>query len=69
VPVVRQVEGLGLYYEALSLSRGSTGDIARADSVLEQVADNASSRYRARAMLGLGTNALAVGDRKGAMSF
>ena len=69
LPLSRQAESMGHYYRALGLRRSARGDIARADSMFEQVADNASSQYRARGMLALGTNSVAVGDCRTAMSF
>lgn len=69
LPLSRQLESVGHYYRALSLSRGARGDLASAGLMFEQVADQASPRYRARAMLALGTNSVAVGDRRTALSF
>ena len=69
LPLSRQLESVGQYYLALSLNRGSSGDIARAGCLFEWVADNGSSQYRARAILALGTNSCAAGDYQTAMSF
>jgi tetratricopeptide (TPR) repeat protein len=69
LPVSGQLENVGRYYQALSLSRSAGGDITRAGLLFEQVAEVACSQYRAKAMLALGTNSVAVGDRKTATSF
>lgn len=65
----RQSESVGHYYQALSLSRSARGDIAGAESLFQEVADNALFQYRARAMLALGTNSVAVSDLHSAASF
>src|SRR6266404_1673232 len=69
LPLSAQLESVGHYYRALSLSRGVRGDIARARSLFERVAEDASSRYRARAMLALGSKSMRVNDRQTAMLF
>jgi tetratricopeptide (TPR) repeat protein len=69
LPLSSQLEGIGNYYKALSLNQGGRGDTDRARFLLEQVAEGSSSEYRARAMLALGTNSVAVGDHETAMSF
>src|SRR6266850_302174 len=62
LPLSRQSESIGLYYQALNLNRGGRGDTVHAESLLEKVADSASLKYVARAMVALGINAVAVGD-------
>ena len=69
LPVSFQLQDVGRYYQALSLSRSAGGDITRAGSLFEEVANLASSQYRAKAMLALGTNSVALGDHKTATSF
>jgi tetratricopeptide (TPR) repeat protein len=69
LPLSRQLESIGNYYKALSLNQGGRGDTDRARFLLEHVAQGTSSEYRARAMLALGTNSVAVGDHQTAMSF
>lgn len=69
LPLSREWESAGHYYQALALNQGGRGDTVRAGSLFERVADCASSPYRARAMLALGTNSIAVGDHKTAISF
>ena len=69
LPLSCQLESVGHYYRALSLSRSAGGDIARACSLFEQVAETASSRYRARAMIALGSKSMRTGDRQTAVSF
>ena len=69
LPISRQLESIGNYYKALSLNQGGRGDTDGARLLLEGVAHSASSEYRARAMLALGSNSVAVGDHQTAMSF
>ena len=69
LPLSRKVESAGHYYQALSLNRFGHGDTVRAGTLFEQVADNCALRYRARAMLALGTNSLYIGDERTAMYF
>ena len=69
LPLSRHIESAGHYYQALSLNQFGYGDTVRAGALFEQVADNCSFRYRARAMLALGTNSLGIGDQRTAMSF
>jgi tetratricopeptide (TPR) repeat protein len=69
LPPSRQLESMGHYYLALSLNRGTQGDIARANSLFERVADQGPLRYQARAMLALGTKSCRTGDYQTAMSF
>ncbi|MEK6320704.1 MAG: hypothetical protein AABN33_03360 [Acidobacteriota bacterium] len=69
LPLPRQLETVGHYYQALSLNRGGLGDTLRAGRLFEKVADNASLHYRARAMLALGSNYVVVGEHKTAMLF
>jgi len=68
LPLSRQSESIGLYYQALNLNRGGRGDTVHAESLLEKVADSASLKYVARAMVALGINAVAVGDYQTALS-
>ncbi len=69
LPRSQQVESAGYYYQALSLNQFGRGDTVRACTLFEQVAENASLRYRARAMLALGTKSFRVGDGPAAVSF
>lgn len=69
LPFSPRLEGIGHYYLGLGLNRGTHGDTVSACPLFERAADNASLRYRARAMHALGTNALAAGDHKTATSF
>ena len=69
LPISRQLESIGNYYKALSLNQGGRGDTDGARLLLEGVAHSASSEYRARAMLALGSNSVAVGDHQTAMAF
>jgi hypothetical protein len=69
LPLSRQLEGLGDYYQAVSLNRARLGDTVRAGYLFERVAESASLQYRAKAMLALGGNSLAAGDPRTAISF
>jgi hypothetical protein len=69
LPLSRQVESAGHYYQALALNQRGRGDTVRAGLLFEQVADDAPLQYRTRAMLALGSNSLATGDARTAMSF
>src|SRR5437867_2997068 len=68
LPLSRQSESIGLYYQALNLNRGGRGDTIHAESLFEKVADSASLKYVARAMVALGINAVAAADYKTALS-
>jgi hypothetical protein len=69
LPLSKHVESAGYYYRALSLNQFGHGDTVRAGALFEQIADKGSLRYRARAMLALGTNSFENGDGRTAMSF
>lgn len=69
LPLSRRLETVGDYYLALSINRGGHGDTVRAGRLFEKAADNASLHYRARATLALGSNYVAAGDHKTALSF
>jgi tetratricopeptide (TPR) repeat protein len=60
---------LGNYYRALALNRRGRGDITRARSLFELVADNGGLQHKAKALLSLGTQTLRGGDFGEAMSF
>lgn len=69
LPLSGQLRNAGHYYQALSLHQGGRGDRARMLSGLETVADRSSARYRAKAMLALGSNFFRVGDLETANAF
>ncbi len=69
LPPSSKSEAVGEFYLALGLSRGTRGDTDSARSLFEHVAEKAALRYRAKAMLALGTNSIVVGDRTTAMAF
>jgi len=69
LPLPDRFESVGRYYEALWINRNSRGDAVRGGSLFERVADDAPLRYRARALLALGTNSLDALDSRIAMSF
>jgi tetratricopeptide (TPR) repeat protein len=69
LPVSSRLGEVGRYYKGLSLSRSAGGDVTRADALFKEVAEVGGSRYRAKAMLALGTNSVAIGDHRTATSF
>jgi len=69
LPVAAGLQSIGHYYEALSLNRRGCGDTVRAGSLLERVALGGPLRFRARAMLALGTKSLKACNTDGAMAF
>jgi tetratricopeptide (TPR) repeat protein len=69
LPLSRRFEGIGDYYQALSLNQGTRGDTVGAGCIFDRIADSAPLKYRARAMLALGANFFTAGDRQTAMSF
>lgn len=58
---------IGLYYHALAINR--KGETAEAEGLLEAVAENAPTTYRARAVQTLGTNNHAKGHLDEALRF
>lgn len=67
LPVSTQVESIGHFYEALSVTRLGRGDTVRGTSLLKQVAERGPIQYRARAMLALGARSVNVGDNSAAL--
>ena len=65
-PLPRQYEPIGRYYRALCIQRFGTGDVEQAARLLESAAEDAPTRYRARAMQSLGTNSCYKGDYQSA---
>ncbi|HJZ69466.1 MAG TPA: hypothetical protein VKF81_15185 [Blastocatellia bacterium] len=61
-------ESAGQYYQALHLNHKSLEDIPYARSLFEDVADDAQSQYRHRAILALGGKFVREGDFRTAMS-
>jgi hypothetical protein len=68
LPISRQTESAGIFYQALNLNRGGRGDTVRAECLLETVTGGASLKYVARAMVALGNNAVAVADYQTALA-
>jgi hypothetical protein len=68
LPLSRRLESIGHYYIALALNRGGLGDTVGASRLFERVAENASLRYRAKALLAMGTNFVMAGDERTAVS-
>lgn len=62
-PVARRYESIGLFYQGLGISRSGSGDTDHARAIIERVADEGTSLYRAKAMLALGVYAMLVEDR------
>jgi tetratricopeptide (TPR) repeat protein len=65
----RQYEAVGQYYGALCVQRLGRGDIERALSLFERVAESATPKYRVRAMISLGANWRYQSDNQSALSF
>ena len=61
-------ESTGYYYQALHLNHKGLEDIPYARSLFEEVADDAQSQYRHRAVLALGSTFVRAGDHRAAMS-
>ncbi|HSO74941.1 MAG TPA: hypothetical protein VLU47_08885 [Blastocatellia bacterium] len=57
LPLPRQHENIGLFYEALSINRGGTAVGNHARPIFERVWEEGNSLYRAKGMLALGTMA------------
>lgn len=69
LPLPRQLERVGHFYQALRHNRRGQGDTTRSKALFERVADTAPPRFCARAVLALGTNSIAIGDLGAAMWF
>lgn len=65
-PLPREWQSAGRYYQALGLNRSD--DAVRAGRMFEEVAATATPKYKARALLSLGTRYLRVGDPQTALS-
>jgi tetratricopeptide (TPR) repeat protein len=68
-PFSRELEHAGHYYQALNLNRKDRDHPLQAEYLFMQVAHSGPTAYRARAMLALGTNQVAAGNHKSAISF
>jgi tetratricopeptide (TPR) repeat protein len=66
LPLPREFKSIACYYKAICLKQ--RGQIDEARALFEQVAEKATSRYKARAMLGLGTLVSSCGDFQSGMS-
>jgi hypothetical protein len=69
LPLPRECEAVGRYYQALCVQRFGHGDVEQAARLLEQVAENAPPRYRLRALVSLGANSTHKGEYQSALSF
>ena len=69
LPLPREYEVVGRYYQALCVQRFGHGNVERAARLLEYVAENAPLRYRLRALVSLGANSTHKGDYRSAFSF
>lgn len=67
LPLTPQIESIGHYYEALSVTRLGRGDTVRGTALFKQVAERGPLQYRARAMLALAARSVAVGDNRAAL--
>lgn len=63
-PLTNPLGNIGEYYGAMSLSRSTQGDVTAANTLFERVSFYAPSMYRAKAMLAIGTNSVAVGEHR-----
>lgn len=68
LPLPRQYETVGRYYEALCVQRFGLGDIDKAVSLLVPVAEGGPTRYRVRAMMSLAANCYCQRDNESALS-
>ncbi|MEK6322793.1 MAG: hypothetical protein AABN33_14045 [Acidobacteriota bacterium] len=68
LPLPRQYEAVGRYYQALCIHRFGRGDVERAAHLLERVAQEAPPRYRAKVMLSMGSMFVRMGDNQTALS-
>ena len=68
LPLSSKLESIADYYIALGLNRSTFGEGPRAGRLFERVAENATSRYRGRALLALGSNQIMAGDLQTAVS-
>jgi len=66
LPLPRELRNVGIYYKAYCIKR--RGQFVEARAMFERVADEATSKYKARALLGLGSVAFDSGDFPSAMS-
>lgn len=68
LPLPRQYAPVGRYYQALCIHDFGRGDVEKAASVVERVMGGVSPRYKAKAMLSLGSMFVRMGDNQSAMS-
>jgi hypothetical protein len=68
LPLPRQYEVVGRYYQGLCVQRLGLGDAERAAGLLERVAESAPPLYRIRAMISLAANSRNQGDNQSALS-
>lgn len=65
----RDYQIIGQYYQALCIQSFGRGDLKRAMSLFERVAELAPSTYQGRALISLGANSRNSGDNHSAVSF
>ena len=68
IPLPPEYQAVGRYYQAVCTQRFGFGDVGRAATLLEGVAENAPPRYRVRAILCLGANSRHRLDNRSALS-
>jgi hypothetical protein len=68
LPLPRQYETVGRYHQALCIHNFGRGDVKHAARLLEPIVNEAPSRYRARAMLSMGSMSVRMGDSESALS-
>ena len=66
---IKQYQSIGHYYLAVACNSCGKGDLDKAKSMFELVADNASDRYRAKALLSLAAVSSHAGDTESQFRF
>ena len=69
MPGSLELESIGRFYHGLCVQRRGKRHLDHAARLLENVAEHAPAGYRVRAMISLGTNAMARGDSRAALWF
>jgi tetratricopeptide (TPR) repeat protein len=67
LPLPRRYEAVGRYYQALCIHKFGRGDVEQAVRLLERLSEAAPPRYRARAMLSMGSMSVRIGDCQSAL--
>ncbi|MEK6299094.1 MAG: hypothetical protein AABO41_00100 [Acidobacteriota bacterium] len=67
LPLAHEYRSVGLFYQTLGMSGGTENAIKA--RLFERLADEASGRYRVKALLALGAGSITSSDRKAALFF